>query len=64
MFNQVHLTALAGMKSFSFGDFFMTNQDSGCPLGEEAMRKRLRGLVKAERSFASVGMRIVSPEIR
>ena len=47
MFNQVHLTALAGMKSFSFGDFFMTNQDSGCPLGEEAMRKRLRGLVKS-----------------
>ena len=45
MFNQVYLTALAGMKSFSFGDFFMTNQDSGCPLGEEAMRKRLRGLV-------------------
>ena len=47
MFNQVHLTALAGMKSFSFGDFFMTNQDNGCPLGEEAMRKRLRGLVKS-----------------
>ena len=40
MFNQVHLTALAGMKSFSFGDFFMTNQDNGCPLGEEAMRAR------------------------
>ena len=47
MFNQVHLTALSGMKSFSFGDFFMANQDNGCPLGEEAMRKRLRGLVKS-----------------
>ena len=47
MFNQVHLSALAGMKSFSFGDFFTTNQDNGCTLGEEAMRKKLRGLVKS-----------------
>lgn len=47
MFNQVQLSALADMKSFNFEDFFMTNLDNGCPLGEEAMRKRLRGLVKS-----------------
>ena len=47
MFDQSYLTGLTGRKSFSFGDFFQTNQDNGCRLGEEAMRKRLRGLVKS-----------------
>lgn len=38
---------LAPKKSFSFDDFYAASQNSGCPLGEAAMRKKLQTLLKS-----------------
>ena len=47
MFNQLLPPELSGGKSFSARDFSMINQNRGCGLGEEALRKRLRSMVQS-----------------
>jgi len=46
MLEQKAFAILSEMKSFSFGDFFAASKNSGSPLGEASMRKKLQSLLK------------------
>lgn len=46
MLDQKAFAILSEMRSFNFGDFFAASKNSGSPLGEASVRKKLQSLLK------------------